>query len=161
MESIEQEYNYIRHLGKWNDFVKNLDVINKLDHRISFNMLHFILNYKSIHSCVDFLKSKGFHDNSFIIGPISGHPPHLNTMNLPDTMLNTVVQTLKDKLDTHPQGYLKNSYENLIKYYTTTKFNKNLKSFYYNLGKMDQRRNQNGRIIFSDLFNELDKYELE
>jgi radical SAM protein with 4Fe4S-binding SPASM domain len=160
VESIEEEYNYIRHLGNWNDFVKNLDVINKLDHKISFNMLHFILNYKSIHNCIDFLKGKGFGDNSFIAGPLYT-PPHLNTMNLPDPMLNNIIQSLKDKLDTHPQGYLKNSYENLIKYYTTTNFNKNLKSFYYNLGKMDQRRNQNGRLIFSDLFNELDKHELE
>ena len=161
IESIEQEYNYIRHLGKWDDFVNNLDTIIKLDHKISFNMLHFILNCKSIHKCIDFLKGKGFHDNSFIIGPITGHPLHLNTLNLPEKMVNDVVQELKDKLTQNPEGYLKNSYENLIKYYTTTKFNKNLKSFYYNLGKMDQRRNQNGRIIFSNLFHELDHYGLE
>lgn len=161
VESIEEEYNYIRHLGNWNDFVKNLDVINKLDHKISFNMLHFILNFKSIHGCVDFLKAKGFHDNSFIIGPITGFPLHLNTLNLPEQMVNDVVKTLQDKLNGNPQGYLKNSYENLIKYYTTTKFPKNLKSFYYNLGKMDQRRNKNSRLIFHDLFHELDKHGLE
>ena len=161
VESIEEEYNYIRHLGNWNDFVKNLDVINKLDHKISFNMLHFILNFKSIHGCVDFLKAKGFHDNSFIIGPITGFPLHLNTLNLPEQMVNDVVKTLQDKLNRNPQGYLKNSYENLIKYYTTTKFPKNLKSFYYNLGKMDQRRNKNSRLIFHDLFHELDKHGLE
>ena len=161
VESIEEEYNYIRHHGDWNDFVKNLDVINKLDHKISFNMLHFILNYKSIHSCVDFLKSKGFHDNSFIIGPIPAMPLHLNTLNLPEKMMNDVVQELTDKLIQNPSGYLKNSYENLIKYYTTTPFEKNLKSFYYNLGKMDQRRNKNSRIIFSNLFHELDQHEME
>tara|TARA_B100001113_G_scaffold285480_1_gene240782 strand:+ start:573 stop:1745 length:1173 start_codon:yes stop_codon:yes gene_type:complete len=161
IESIEEEYNYIRHLGNWNDFVKNLDVISKLDHKISFNMLHFILNYKSIHDCVDFLKAKGFHDNSFIIGPITGFPLHLNTLNLPTEMVNDVVKTLQDKLNGNPQGYLKNSYENLIKYYTTTKFPKNLKSFYYNLGKMDQRRNKNSRLIFHDLFHELDNHGLE
>ena len=161
VESIEEEYNYIRHLGNWNDFVKNLDVISKLDHKISFNMLHFILNFKSIHGCVDFLKAKGFHDNSFIIGPITGFPLHLNTLNLPEKMVNDVVKTLQDKLNGNPQGYLKNSYENLIKYYTTTKFPKNLKSFYYNLGKMDQRRNKNSRLIFHDLFHELDNHGLE
>ena len=160
VESIQEEYNYIRHHGNWNDFVKNLDVINKLDHKISFNMLHFILNYNSIHKCIDFLKDKGFHDNSFIIGPLY-MPPHLNTLNLPDAMVNNILKTLKDKLNTQPQGYLKNSYENLIKYYTTTPFKKNLKSFYYNIGKMDQRRNQNGRLIFADLFHELNSYELE
>jgi radical SAM protein with 4Fe4S-binding SPASM domain len=160
VESIEEEYNYIRHHGDWNDFLQNLDVINKLDHKISFNMLHFILNYKSIHNCIDLLKGKGFHDNSFVIGPLYT-PPHLNMLNLPEEMLNNVVHSLKDKLNQRPQGYLKNSYENLIKYYTTTKFQKNLKSFYYNLGKMDQRRNQNGRLIFTELFKELNAYTLE
>jgi len=88
-------------------------------------------------------------------------PPHLNILNLPDAMVRKILKTLKDKLNTQPQGYLKNSYENLIKYYTTTTFKKNLKSFYYNLGKMDQRRNQNGRLIFADLFHELNSYGLE
>ena len=160
VESMEEEYNYIRHHGNWNDFLQNLDVINKLDHKISFNMLHFILNYKGIHNCIDLLKGKGFHDNSFVIGPLYT-PPHLNMLNLPEEMLNNVVHSLKDKLNQRPQGYLKNSYENLIKYYTTTKFQKNLKSFYYNLGKMDQRRNQNGRLIFTELFKELNAYTLE
>jgi|TARA_R110002126_G_scaffold244857_1_gene388152 hypothetical protein len=76
-------------------------------------------------------------------------------------MLNNVVQSLKDKLNEKPLGYLKNSYENLLKYYTTTKFEKNLKSFYYKIDIMDQRRNQNSRLIFSDLFKELDAYTLE
>tara|TARA_R110000803_G_scaffold122782_1_gene190767 strand:- start:47 stop:1216 length:1170 start_codon:yes stop_codon:yes gene_type:complete len=160
VETIEEEYEYVRHHGNWNDFLQNLDVINKLDHKINFNMLHFILNYKGIHNCIDLLKGKGFHDNSFVIGPLFT-PLHLNMLNLPEEMLNNVVQSLKDKLNERPQGYLKNSYENLIQYYTTTRFQKNLKSFYYNLGKMDQRRNQNGRLIFTELFKELNAYTLE
>ncbi len=160
VESIEDEYNYIRHHGDWQDFVKNLEVINKLHHKINFNMLHFILNYKSLHECVDFLKAKGFHDNSFVAGPLYG-PPFLNMLNLPDAMLDQVVKTIIDKLDQSPQGYLKNSYENLLKYYTTTKWDKNIKKFYYNLGRMDERRKQNAREIFTELFRELDAYILE
>ncbi len=160
VESIENEYNYIRHHGDWQDFVKNLEVINKLHHKINFNMLHFILNYKSLHECVDFLKAKGFHDNSFVAGPLYG-PPFLNMLNLPDAMLDQVVKTIIDKLDQSPQGYLKNSYENLLKYYTTTKWDKNIKKFYYNLGRMDERRKQNAREIFTELFRELDAYILE
>ena len=160
VESIEDEYNYIRHHGDWQDFVKNLDVINTLHHKINFNMLHFILNYKSLHECVNFLKGKGFHDNSFVAGPLYG-PPFLNMLNLPDAMLDQVVKTIIDKLDQSPQGYLKNSYENLLKYYTTTKWDKNMKKFYYNLGRMDERRKQNAREIFTELFRELDAYILE
>ena len=72
-----------------------------------------------------------------------------------------VIRDLQDKLTKGPEGYLKNSYENLLKYYTTTPFKKNLKSFYYNLGKMDQRRDQNSRIVFSALFHELDAYAID
>ena len=160
VESMEDEYNYIRHHGDWQDLVKNLEVINKLHHKINFNMLHFILNYKSLHECVDFLKGKGFHDNSFVAGPLYG-PPFLNMLNLPDAMLDQVVKIIIDKLDQSPQGYLKNSYENLLKYYTTTKWDKNMKKFYYNLGRMDGRRKQNAREIFTELFRELDAYILE
>jgi hypothetical protein len=157
---MEEEYNYIRHHGNWNDFLQNLDVINKLDHKISFNMLHFILNYKGIHNCIDLLKGKGFHDNSFVIGPLYS-PLHLNMLNLPLEMLNNVVQSLKDKLNEKPQGYLKNSYENLIKYYTTTKFERDTKNFYSKVDIMDRRRNQDSRTTFPELFKELDAYTME
>ena len=160
VETIEEEYNYIRYHGNWHDFSKNIDVISKLDHKITFNMLHFILNYKSIHTCVDYLKGKGFNDNSFVIGPLY-NPPHLNTMNLPDEMMHEVLFDLKDRLDKHPTGYLKNSYENLIEYYTNTNFKKNMKLFYYNLGSMDQRRKQDARNVFPELFKGLDAYTLE
>ena len=123
-------------------------------------MLHLILNYNSVHDCVDFLKSKGFHDNSFVIGPLY-EPTHLNILNLPKKMLEEIIETLKSKLAENPQGYLKNSYENLIKYYTTTPWKKNIEVFHYHLGKMDQRRNLNARLIFDDLFKELDVNTLE
>ena len=159
VESIKKEYEYIRHHGVWKDFETNLNVISKLDHKISFNMLHFILNYKSIHECVDYLQAKGFNDNSFIIGPLYT-PQHLNILNLPDPMISNIVDKLKDKLNHNPTGYLKNSYENLIAYFTTTSWQKNLKGFFYNLGRMDQRREQNGRLVFTDLFKELDDQPL-
>ena len=160
IEAIEKEYEYIRHLGKWSDFTKNLDVLTTLKHKISFNMLHFILNYKRIHDCVDFLQSKGFHDNSFIIGPVSG-PSWLNIMNLPEKMLDSIKEKLQEKLDGNPQGYLKNSYQNLLKYYTDTQWQKNMKGFYYNIGKMDQRRKLDSKNVFHDLFMELDLHELD
>ena len=160
IESIGKEYEYIRHLSSWKDFETNLDVIRKLNHKINFNMLHLILNYNSVHDCVDFLKTKGFHDNSFVIGPLY-EPTHLNILNLPKKMLEEIIETLKSKLAENPQGYLKNSYENLIKYYTTTPWKKNIEVFHYHLGKMDQRRNLNARLIFDDLFKELDVNTLE
>jgi len=160
VETIEEEYEYVRHHGKWQDFCDNLEIINKLNHKISFNMLHFILNYKSIHRCVDFLKGQGFHENSFIIGPLYT-PEYFNILNLPTPMLNGVLTTLENKLENVSPGYLANSYENLIAYYTSTAWNKNMKSFYDNVGSMDKRRALDSRNIFPALYEELDAYTLE
>lgn len=160
VESIEKEYEYIRHLGSWKDFVTNLGTIKKLGHKINFNMLHFILNYKSIFDCIDFLKQKGFHDNSFVIGPLY-IAKHLNILNLPQVMLDNILQNLKDRLKKKPQGYLKNSFENLIKYYTTTNFEKDIKKFYSEIEIMDRRRNQDSRTTFPQLFKELDDHTME
>ena len=160
VETIEQEYEYVRHHGSWNDFCQNLDVIRKLDHKISFNMLHFILNYDSIHSCIDFFKAKGFNDNSFIIGPLY-QPAHFNTLNLPNSIVHQVVSKLKNKLSANPQGYLKNSYENLVAYYSQTPWSKNIKSFIYNMHVIDKRRKLDSSKIFIKLYEELDAYTLE
>ena len=160
LETIEQEYEYIRHHGSWDDFDKNLKIINRLNHKVSFNMLHFILNYESLFRCIDYLKGLGFHDNSFVIGPLYT-PKWLNMLNLPEAMLNSVKENLGNKLSGGPLGYLKNSYENLLKYYNTTPWQRNMKGFYYNIGKMDQRRKLDSKKIFHDLFMELDLHELE
>ncbi len=160
LETIEQEYEYIRHHGSWDDFDKNLKIINRLNHKVSFNMLHFILNYESLFRCIDYLKGLGFHDNSFVIGPLYT-PKYLNMLNLPEAMLNSVKENLGNKLSDGPLGYLKNSYENLLKYYNTTRWQRNMKGLYYNIGKMDQRRKLNSKKIFHDLFMELDLHELE
>jgi organic radical activating enzyme len=70
------------------------------------------------------------------------------------------VETIEDEYE-NPQGYLKNSFENLIKYYTTTKFERNIKKFYSYIDTMDRRRSQNSRATFPELFKELDAYVLE
>jgi hypothetical protein len=95
-----------------------------------------------------------------VIGPLY-EPTYLNTMNLPDEMMYDVLADLNKRLDKNPSGYLRNSYENLIKYYSTNNFKKNLNSFYRNLKMMDQRRKQDARSVFTKLFEELDAYTLE
>ena len=66
LETIEEEYEYVRFGGKWKNFLNNLTTISKLkEHKISFNMLHFILNYMSVFDCIKFLQGLGFHNNSF------------------------------------------------------------------------------------------------
>jgi MoaA/NifB/PqqE/SkfB family radical SAM enzyme len=154
VEAKEAEYEYIRHHGSWDDFVKNLSVIRKLDHKISFNMLHFILNYNSIFECVDYLKGIGFQDNSFVIGPLYT-PRYYNILNLPDVMLDKLKDTLKQRLQEKPTGYLKNSYQNLLAYYSSTPWQKDIDLFLQTTKIQDERRNVSCRKVFRKLFVEL------
>ena len=160
VESMGEEYEYIRHHGSWVDFDQNLDKIRQLKHKISFNMLHFILNHMSLFDCVDYLKGKGFHDNSFIIGPIF-KPVYYSFLNLPDPMIERVKKTLDYRLMGHPVGYLKNSYENLLSYYSSRPWKKNIELFMKVTKEQDSRRNVDARKVFGKLFEELDAETLE
>ena len=160
VESIEDEYEYIRYHGVWQDFNQNLDVIRKLDHKISFNMLHLILNYDSIHDCIDFLKSKNFNDNSFIIGPMFT-PRFLSILNLPGPELKFVIEKLKKKVNDNAMGYLKNSYENLIKFYSANSSTEDRRLFFDGISDMDARRRLDSRNIFKKLYKVMDDYTLE
>ena len=154
VESIEEEYEYIRYHSSWNNFLKNLKYIQTLNHRISFNMLHFILNYKSIFDCVDLLQKAGFHNNSFIIGPLYG-PLFLNIKHLPQKILNEVINILKTKINEKPGFYLQNSLENVLKYLTEPNFYANIELVHNRIKKMDERRNLDSRKIFPKLYEEV------
>ena len=152
IETIESEYEYIRFGGAWQDFVDNLQAIKQLDHKISFNMLHFLLNYHTIFDCVDYLSSQGFHNNSFIIGALTG-PPYLNIRHLPENMLNSVKKILTDRIAKQPGYHLENGYENMLKHLGQP-FEKDLAGSFRQLALMDQRRNLDSRAIFKDLYKE-------
>jgi sulfatase maturation enzyme AslB (radical SAM superfamily) len=151
VESIEEEYEYIRHGGKWTDFLDNLNVVRNLDHKVSFNMLHFILNYQSIFGCVDYLKSIGFHNNTFIIGALL-EPNYLNIRHLPDNMLNSIKEELTKRINEHPGFLLENGYRNVLEYINQP-INKNLAESFNQLKLLDQRRGLDSTKIFKDLYH--------
>jgi sulfatase maturation enzyme AslB (radical SAM superfamily) len=151
-ETIEAEYEYIRHGGSWQDFVDNLQIIRQLDHKISFNMLHFLLNYKSIFDCVDYLSALGFHNNSFIIGALTG-PAYLNIRHLSDNVLNSVKKILADRIAEQPGYLLENGYQNMLKHLDQP-FEKDLSGSFEKIANMDQRRKLDSRAIFKDLYKE-------
>lgn len=150
VETIEQEYEYIRHGGSWDDFVTNLQVINQLDHKISFNMLHFLLNFRSIFGCIDYIKNLGFHNNSFIIGNLL-QPEYLNIRHLPDHVLLTVKQTLQDRINQKPGFLLENGYQNVLKYIDQP-MNKDLQESFKQLKKLDTIRGLDSNSIFKELY---------
>lgn len=152
VETTGKEFEYVRHGSMWQDFLDNLHVIKKLDHKISFNMLHFLLNYKSIFDCVDFLSNLGFHNNSFIIGALTG-PAYLNIRHLPDSVLHSVKQTLEHRISQRPGYLLENSYRNMLAHLDQP-FEKDLAGSLKKIADMDTRRNLNSREIFKDLYKE-------
>ena len=154
VESIKEQYEYIRHGGRWNDFVKNLSVIKEnVNHRISFNMLYFLLNHFSIFDCVSYFQSLGFGNNSFIIGPLYT-PEALNILNLPDNVIKELQSKFQKEIDKKPGFLLQNSYENILKYLNEP-FDKDLNRTYNTLKTMDQRRNTNSEQVFPQLYKEL------
>ena len=156
-EAIEKEYEYIRYHGSWKDFLQNLKQIQKLNHKITFNMLYFILNYQSIFTTINFFKEIGFHENSFIIGPLYT-PEYLNILNLPDPMLNELKNNFSKEINVS-NHYLKNSYENILKYISNTNWNKNINNFKNQIQLLDKRRKQSAQDTFPILFKELKKYD--
>jgi len=71
-------------------------------------------------------------------------------------MIDSVKKTLKRRLQENPQGYLKNSYENLLSYYSDTVWKKNISSFMEATKTLNDRRNIDSRRVFTKLYKELD-----
>jgi len=151
VESQDAEFEYIRHGGRWSDFVENLDRIRRLDHKISFNMLWFLLNYNTVFDCVDYLTNQGFHNNSFIIGALLS-PDYLNIRHLPDHVLNLLKSKLEAKIAQRPGYLLEDSYRNML-HYIQTPIEKKLSNSFDRLAMMDQRRGLDSSKIFTELYN--------
>ena len=154
VESIEQEFEYIRFHSVWQDFVDNLEIIRKLGHKISFNMLYFVLNYKSIFNTIKYFQSIGFHNNCFVLGPLYT-PPQLNILNLPKKTLDTCIKLFQREIDSRPGFLLQNSYENVLSYLTETDFHANIELTKKELISMDERRNIDSSKVFKELYKEV------
>jgi hypothetical protein len=150
VESMAKEFEYIRYGGSWLDFVDNLKHIHSLDHKISFNMIWFLLNPLSIFDCVDWLKDQGFHNNSFVIGALLG-PEYLNIRHLPDDMLQLLQTKLQDRIDQQPGYLLEDSYRNML-HYIQQSFDKDLEGSFEKIKQMDQRRGIDSSKIFTELY---------
>lgn len=155
VETVEDEFEYIRYGGKWADFMDNLNLL-KGGHKITFNMLHFLLNYKSIFDCVDFLQAQGFHNNAFVIGALL-EPEYLNIRHLPDDVLQSVKSILEQRINASPGYLLEDSYRNLL-HYIEQPFKKDFLGSMAELYTLDQRRKVDSSKIFKDLYNIKENY---
>ena len=153
VESTGEQYEYIRFGGNWKKFLDNLKSIqSNTNHKISFNMLYFILNYDSIFDCISYFRNLGFLNNSFVLGPLYT-PIYFNILNLPDKNIQDLKKRFMEEIDKKPGFILQNSYENILKYLDEP-FDKNLKSTYNNLKMLDKRRNIDSEMVFPKLYKE-------
>ena len=149
-ETVGAEFEYIRFGGRWQDFLDNLNTIRQFDHKISFNMLWFLLNYDSVFDYVDYLKGLGFHNNSFIIGALLT-PDYLNIRHLPEDVLNSLKLKLQSKINENPGYLLEDSYRNML-HYIEQPTEKNLANSFEQLATMDSRRGVDSSEIFTELY---------
>lgn len=150
VEALGKEFEYIRYGGSWADFLENLSIVQKLDHKITFNMLWFLLNHRSIFDCIDFLLDQGFHPNSFVICPLYDQL-HLNIRQLPDTELSQLRQILDQRIAANPGYLLEDGLKNM-RFYVDQDFEKTPEFSLTKIAEMDRRRNLNSRDVFPDLY---------
>lgn len=154
VDEIEEEFEYVRYGGIWSDFLENLNIIRTLDHKVSFNILHHLLNFRSVFKCISFLKSLGFHNNSFILGPIIT-PDYLNIRHLPNNMLELVKSDIQSWLDKKPGFLLENGLRNMLQY-VNTPIEKNIDLCLKMITEMDARRNTNSKEVFKEFYDLLE-----
>jgi len=149
IDELDKQFEFVRYGSKWDDFVDNLTKVKQTEHKVSFNMLYHLLNFRSLFECVDWLKSQGWHDNSFIIGPILGPDWH-DVRHLPGTKLNEIKEILETRIQ-DSKYLLKESYQNLLNHISKP-FSKNLEN---SLREFDVRFGKRKTNSIKEVFPEL------
>jgi len=103
-----------------------------------------------VFDCVDYLKSQGFHNNSFVIGPLLT-PDYLNIRHLPNHVLNLLKTKLESRITEHPGYLLEDSYRNM-RHYIQDPIEQDLERSFEKLAVMDRRRGVDSSKIFTELY---------
>lgn len=149
-ESMDDEYGYIRTGGNWKDFVENLDVIRKLDHKISFNMLWCLFNPWSLFTTIEYFQSLGFQNNSYIISPITD-PVWQDVRQFNAKTRNELIKELEKRIDATPGYLLEDGYRNLLKHINAP-FDRDPDYVLKESEDMDRRRNLDAKKVFPKVF---------
>lgn len=150
VESTDDEYEYIRTGGTWSDFVENLSVLQKLDHKISFNMLWCLFNPWSLFTTIDHFQSLGFQNNSYIIGPIET-PVWQDVRQFNKLTRDKLAKELEKRIQEKPGYLLEDGYHNLLKHIKSP-FTRDTDYVLKESNDMDQRRNLDAKKIFPEVF---------
>ena len=116
-------------------------------------MLHFLLNYQSLFTCIEFLQGMGFHANSFVIGQLL-KPDFLNIRHLPANMLMQVGVVIQQWLDKKHGFLLDNGLENVLKYISIP-INSNIDNCLLGIAKLDSRRGIDSKRVFTTFYKDV------
>jgi radical SAM protein with 4Fe4S-binding SPASM domain len=150
-EAMGEQFEYIRYPLNWRNFIKNLNTIQKLPHKISLNMSWNILNAFGIFEFIDHMIENGIHENSFVTNPVI-EPDVYNVLNLPKEMLSSIKQeAIKRHGRLTDPFMLKYSYEAIIQHCDQPTMNKK-KKLRKELEILDARRSIDSKKIFPELY---------
>jgi sulfatase maturation enzyme AslB (radical SAM superfamily) len=141
VDSIEENYEYVRFPGNWLKFKENLKTLQNLSADINFNMVWCILNAYALFDCFDYLKSEGFHDSTFIVQPLYS-PSWLSVNHLHSGEIEKIQATILEKLAKSTSVLYSNSLNSMLSY-TKIPFEKNINLTRTKLDMLNKRRNLN------------------
>lgn len=151
VDSIGEEFEYVRYGGSWSQFVANLQQLTQDFDKINFNSTWCIMTAHGVLDCIDFLQNLGFHENSFIVNPLN-NPRHWHIGNLPESELDSIKNKIKNKLSVSDSRYALYNSLTLMLNYTAEKIEKNITTTFDELSKIDARRKINSSKIFKHLY---------
>lgn len=151
VESMGKQFDYIRYGSDWEIFLENLNLIKTFDHKISFNMLWFLLNSTELFDTIDYFLSIGFHPNSFVLGPIT-NPTYLDIRNLPVDRLDDLKGKIESRLVNPTTDLLYHGYRLLLEHLERP-FEPNFSNSLAQLSVLDKRRNLDSKSVFPNLYS--------
>ena len=113
-------------------------------------MLWYAMNFKSIFDTVDYLKGLGYHNNSFIIGPLL-NPIWQDVRQLPDNILDDLMIELNVRIKKEPGFLIEDSYRNMLTHLAQP-FDSNLEALEINLNILGMRRGLDSRLVFPEMY---------
>lgn len=149
-DAIEQQYEYVRYLGKWASFAENFDYLIKNFSHININMLLTVLTYRSVVDAIKWATSKGVHENQIQVSILT-EPIELDVRHLQTEVLSGLVATFPSASNS---SLLMHSYE-AIQRHINLPFDKNSNGVISFLNTIDARRHQDFQKIFPYLIKDL------
>ena len=153
-ESTGDRFNYIRWPGRYDVLVQNYKKIQKLPHKITFNMTWNLFCAENILEFIDDMISNGAHPNQFVMNYVS-NPIEQSVLNITKNRRDKLIAELKHrKVNTDVNFFLYKVYEEMLSILEQPLLDKHKTELYNMLMDFDTKRKLNSKKIFPELYKE-------